>query len=374
MRVRAGDFGVGTHPVMGIGHTLLGGQQRQKRSEGIQREPLPGREMQHLAAHLEPVARLCVAQDPGAGRCKDLDAQVKQFEMVIRHTSQSINNPHAFARQAIHGQSPAAMPEIPSTHRPEKHKTLLRVERLSKHFDGHRAVHAVSFELPAGAIGGLIGPNGAGKTTLFNCLAGFLQPTSGQVWLDDVAIGGLAASAVFAHGVARTFQIPRPFPEMTVLENVMLAPAAQLGERFWANWLRPAAVTAQERQTREAARHWLAFVGLDALEQQPARVLSGGQRKLLELARVMVAKPRLVLLDEPGAGVNPALLDQIVDKVAALNASGTTFLIIEHNMDLVATLCRPVMVMAAGELLTTGDADAVLTDPRVVEAYLGDAA
>ena len=266
------------------------------------------------------------------------------------------------------------MPEIPLTRRPESRKTLLRVERLSKHFDGHRAVHEVSFDLPAGAIGGLIGPNGAGKTTLFNCLAGFLQPTSGQVWLENVSIGGLAASAVFAHGMARTFQIPRPFPEMTVLENVMLAPTAQLGERFWANWLRPGMVSAQEHRTRESARHWLAFVGLGALEQQPARVLSGGQRKLLELARVMVAKPRLVLLDEPGAGVNPTLLDQIVDKVAALNASGTTFLIIEHNMDLVATLCRPVMVMAAGELLTSGDADTVLTDPRVVEAYLGDAA
>ncbi|MEO6624952.1 MAG: ABC transporter ATP-binding protein, partial [Burkholderiaceae bacterium] len=234
------------------------------------------------------------------------------------------------------------MPDIPPTHRPEDCKALLRVERLSKQFDGHRAMHEVSFELPVGAIGGLIGPNGAGKTTLFNCLAGFLKPSSGQVWLDDVAIGGMAASTVFANGMARTFQIPRPFPEMTVLENVMLAPRAQLGERFWTNWLRPGMVSAQEHRTRESARHWLAFVGLSALEQQPARVLSGGQRKLLELARVMVAGPRLVLLDEPGAGVNPTLLDQIVDKVAALNAKGTTFLIIEHNMDLVAALCRPV--------------------------------
>ena len=251
---------------------------------------------------------------------------------------------------------------------------LLEARQITRQFGGHRAVDGVSFTLPRGAIGGLIGPNGAGKTTLFNCLAGALAPTSGEVLLDGVSIGGGRPSTVFAAGLARTFQIPRPFPEMTVLENVMLAPTGQLGERFWANWLRPRAVAAQEIRTRDAARHWIDFVGLSALESQPARVLSGGQRKLLELARVMVAEPRLVLLDEPGAGVNPALLDQIVDKVAALNRDGVTFLIIEHNMDLVMSLCRPVMVMAQGRLLVTGDARDVLRDPRVVEAYLGDAA
>jgi branched-chain amino acid transport system ATP-binding protein len=161
---------------------------------------------------------------------------------------------------------------------------------------------------------------------------------------------------------------------MTVLDNVMVAPRGQLGERFWANWLQSGAVAAQERQTLAAARHWLDFVGLSKLEGEPARILSGGQRKLLELARVMVSQPKIVLLDEPGAGVNPALLDQIVDKVQALNQQGTTFLIIEHNMDLVATLCDPVMVMAQGKLLMSGTADAVLNDPRVVEAYLGSPA
>ncbi|WP_425261009.1 ABC transporter ATP-binding protein [Rubrivivax sp. RP6-9] len=251
---------------------------------------------------------------------------------------------------------------------------LLVATEVTKAFGGHRAVDGVSFSLARGAIGGLIGPNGAGKTTLFNCLAGALQPTGGRVLLDGQDIAGAPPSRVFAAGLARTFQIPRPFPEMTVLENVMLAPTGQLGERFWANWLRPGAVAAQERHTRDAALHWLDFVGLGALVQQPARVLSGGQRKLLELARVMVAAPRLVLLDEPGAGVNPALLDQIVDKISALNRQGVSFLIIEHNMDLVMTLCRPVMVMAQGRLLLSGDAATVLRDPRVVEAYLGDAA
>lgn len=251
--------------------------------------------------------------------------------------------------------------------------SLLVVRDVVKAFGGHRAVDGVSFALPRGAIGGLIGPNGAGKTTLFNCLAGHLAPSAGQIELDGRPIAGASPASVFAAGLARTFQIPRPFARMSVLENVMLAPKGQHGERFWANWVRPGAVAAQEREVREAAMHWLEFVGLVPLALQPASVLSGGQRKLLELARVMVAQPQLVLLDEPGAGVNPALLDQIVDRVATLNRQGTTFLVIEHNMDLVASLCRPVMVMAQGRLLAQGEAAQVLADPRVAEAYLGTA-
>ena len=251
---------------------------------------------------------------------------------------------------------------------------FLTAREVTKSFGGHRAVDGFSFTLARGAIGGLVGPNGAGKTTLFNCLAGALQPTSGQVKLDGRDITGASPDRVFAAGLARTFQIPRPFPEMSVLDNVMLAPRGQLGERFWTNWLRPRAVAQQERAVQAAARHWLDFVGLSALAAEPARVLSGGQRKLLELARVMVAEPKVGLLDEPGAGVNPALLDQIVDRVAALNRQGVTFLVIEHNMDLVATLCNPVMVMAQGRMLAQGPADAVLRDERVVQAYLGDGA
>jgi branched-chain amino acid transport system ATP-binding protein len=251
---------------------------------------------------------------------------------------------------------------------------LLVVDGVTKHFGGHQAVNQVSFCLKAGSIGGLIGPNGAGKTTLFNCLAGFLKPSAGRVLLDGRVISGLAPCDASAAGLARTFQIPRPFPEMSVLDNVMVAATGQAGERFWTNWLQPKLVSRQENEIREAARHWLNFVGLSDLEQKPARILSGGQRKLLELARVMISKPKLVLLDEPGAGVNPVLLNQIVDKVIALNAGGTTFLIIEHNMDFVASICKPVMVMAQGRLLTSGDASTVLNDPRVIEAYLGTAA
>ncbi len=255
-----------------------------------------------------------------------------------------------------------------------KNEVLLEAKEVIKAFGGHRAVGGLTFTLDRGRITGLIGPNGAGKTTLFNCLAGAMKPDSGHILVDSHDLTGAPPERFFAAGVARSFQIPRPFPAMSVLENVMLAPRAQLGERFWANWLRPAAVAAQERRTRDAAMHWLDFVGLAALAAEPARVLSGGQRKLLELARVMVARPMLVLLDEPGAGVNPALLELIVQKIAALNRMGTSFLIIEHNMDLVASLCSPVLVMAQGRLLMQGEAQAVLADPRVVEAYLGEAA
>ena len=251
---------------------------------------------------------------------------------------------------------------------------MLHAIDLCKTFGGVRAVDGVSFALEPGSITGLIGPNGAGKTTLFNLIAGAERPSAGRLRLDGVEIGGARPDRIFRLGLARTFQIPRPFPEMTVLENVMLAAPGQLGERFWTNWLRGASVAAEERELRERARHWLDFVGLDRLARDPARTLSGGQRKLLELARVLVAEPRIILLDEPGAGVNPALLATIVDKIAEINAGGVTFLIIEHNMDLVMSLCRPILVMADGRLLLTGTAAEVLADPRVVDAYLGGVA
>lgn len=251
---------------------------------------------------------------------------------------------------------------------------MLTAAALTKSFGGARAVDLVTFSLERGSITGLIGPNGAGKTTLFNCLAGALRPDSGEIALDGRRIDGLSPDRVFAEGLARTFQIPRPFPEMSVLDNVRLAPKGQAGERFWVNWLAPGRVAWEERVVTEKARHWIDFVGLSHLVDEPARVLSGGQRKLLELARVLVSDPKLILLDEPGAGVNPKLLDTIVDKIIFLNRQGVTFLVIEHNMDLVMSLCRPIMVMAQGRLVMTGSGDEVRRDPRVIEAYLGGAA
>ena len=248
---------------------------------------------------------------------------------------------------------------------------MLVAEGLTKAFGGPPVVDGVSFTLARGTITGLIGPNGAGKTTLFNLIAASLSPDSGSITLDGARIEGLRPDQVFARGLGRTFQIPRPFPAMTVLENVMLAPQGQQGEQFWANWLRPGSVAAEEKRNRAQAMHWLDFVGLARLAQQPASVLSGGQRKLLELARVLVAEPKLILLDEPGAGVAPPLLAIIMEKIAELNARGISFLIIEHNMDLVMTLCRPVMVLAQGRKLLEGPPEQVKSDPRVIEAYLG---
>ncbi len=247
----------------------------------------------------------------------------------------------------------------------------LALQGVTRRFGGHRAVDDVSFQVQPGTITGLIGPNGAGKTTVFNLIAGALRPTAGRIALGARRLDGLPPHRVLRAGVARTFQIPRPFAAMTVLENLMLAGQDQPGERFWSNWLAPGAVAAGERALRERARELIEFVGLGALTGAPARVLSGGQRKLLELARALMTAPTLLLLDEPAAGVNPTLVDALAERILALNRAGLTVLLIEHNLDLVMRLCRPVLVMAGGRLLLEDDPEAVRTDPRVLEAYLG---
>jgi branched-chain amino acid transport system ATP-binding protein len=250
---------------------------------------------------------------------------------------------------------------------------MLEVSGVTKRFGGHVAVDAVSFRIGPSSITGLIGPNGAGKTTMFNLIAGSLRPSAGRILLDGRRLDGEPPHRVLRRGVGRTFQVPRPFPELTVLENAMLAGQRQRGECFWQNWVRPRAVAREERALRDRARDLLDWVGLSAVAGEPARVLSGGQRKLLELARALVAEPRLLLLDEPAAGVSPVLLESMVARIAELHRQGTAFLIIEHNLDVVMALCRPIMVMANGRMLVEGDAAAVQSDPRVIEAYLGDA-
>jgi branched-chain amino acid transport system ATP-binding protein len=249
----------------------------------------------------------------------------------------------------------------------------LHIKDTVKSFGANRAVDGVSFVAEAGRITGLIGPNGAGKTTLFNAVAGEGPIDSGSIALDGTRIDALPPHQVFSSGLARTFQIPRPFKKMTVLENVMLVPEHQAGEKFWNSWIRPGQVARQERANLEKARAIIDFCGLTPVERQLAGAISGGQQKLVELARALMADPRIILLDEPGAGVNPALLDTIVDRIVALNKQGITFLIIEHNMDLVMSLCDRIVVMATGKVIAEGDAETIVSDTRVVDAYLGGA-
>jgi branched-chain amino acid transport system ATP-binding protein len=248
---------------------------------------------------------------------------------------------------------------------------MLEVRAVSRHFGGVAAVDQASIKVARGEIVGLIGPNGAGKTTLFNCIAGTVKPSAGAILLEGAAIEHEPAHLRLARGLGRTFQIPRPFPQMTLIENLLVAAKHQTGERMLANWFRHGAVAREERRNIEQAMALLEFVTLGRLAHQPARILSGGQRTLLELARAMMAEPAIVLLDEPAAGVNPTLCETIMSRIAEINARGVAFLIIEHNMDLVARLCRHVFVMAGGRVLAEGPPSAVVRDPRVVEAYLG---
>jgi branched-chain amino acid transport system ATP-binding protein len=249
---------------------------------------------------------------------------------------------------------------------------ILEVRELVKVFSGLVVLNHCSFQVRRGTITGLIGPNGAGKTTLFNVLTGFYTPDSGRVLFNGQDITGLAPHQIFQHRICRTFQIPREFRDMTVLENLMLIPSGQLGERLWFPWFRPMLVRQQEGKIRDKALEVLAAVRLLGLREEYARNLSGGQKKLLELARTMMADPELLLLDEPGAGVNPTLMDELAAYILHLcRDRGVTILLIEHDMDLVRRLCDPVIVLTEGRPLVEGTFEIVANDPRVLEAYLG---
>jgi ABC-type branched-subunit amino acid transport system ATPase component len=249
---------------------------------------------------------------------------------------------------------------------------MLEVRDIVKSFGRLRAIDRIDLTIRAGTITGLIGANGAGKTTLFSLISGAIAPDSGMISFRGNRIDGWTTDRIFRAGLGRTFQIPRPFPEMTVLENVMLAPIGQKGERFWNNWFRFGEVRAEERRSRDRAMEILRFTNLFEKAGDLAGKLSGGQQKLLELARILMIEPRLILLDEPAAGVNPALLETLIDKVVELNRRGVTFLIIEHNMDVIMNICHPVIVMAQGRKLFEGDPEEVRNNPKVLDAYLGD--
>ena len=249
---------------------------------------------------------------------------------------------------------------------------MIRVENVVKRFGGLTAVDQASFEIRRGSITGLIGPNGAGKTTLFNIIAGHFEPSAGTVFLDDEDVTGLRPHQLFDKGLLRTFQLAQEFPTLTVLENLMVVPSRQSGERIVNAWLRRGLLRSEESRLLDQAYDVLRFLNLAHLADSPAGILSGGQKKLLELGRTMMAEPKAILLDEVGAGVNRTLLREIEESIRRLNQErGYTFCLVEHDMGLISRLCDPVVVMAEGQVLTIGTAAEVMSDSRVVESYLG---
>jgi branched-chain amino acid transport system ATP-binding protein len=252
-----------------------------------------------------------------------------------------------------------------------KAEPLLVVSGVEKRFGGLKALDGVTLEVARGSITGLIGPNGAGKTTLFEVVSGLLAPDAGEIRLGPHRLDGRPAHEIARLGVSRTFQIPRPLARLTVLENLMLYAKDQPGERLRTLVTGGRAIRAQDAALRTRAREILELTDLATLRNELAGTLSGGQKKLLELARVLMADPSLILLDEPGAGVNPTLMRSLVSAIRDLHARGMTFLLIEHDMDLITELCDPVIVLAEGRRLVEGPFAEVRRDRRVLEAYLG---
>ncbi|OYR46227.1 ABC transporter ATP-binding protein [Halorubrum sp. Ea1] len=249
----------------------------------------------------------------------------------------------------------------------------LEVEGLRKEFGGITAVDDVSFDVEEGTLTGLIGPNGAGKSTTFNLITGMLDPTEGTVLFNGEDITGLQPHEIANRGLARTFQIARELEEMTVLENMMLAPKGQVGESLWRSVMPVTRGSVREQETEQLERVWevLDFFEIDHLAQEYAGNLSGGQRKLLEMARALLTDPDVLLLDEPFAGVNPTLEKRLLEHIHELRDRGYTFLIVEHDMDLIMNNCERVIVMHQGRILKDGTPTEIKESEEVIEAYLG---
>lgn len=251
-------------------------------------------------------------------------------------------------------------------------KIALEVQNLEKHYGGLQAVRGISFKVFEGQIFGLIGPNGAGKTTTFNMIAGSEIPTSGKIFLYSKDITGVPTHKLYDLGLLRTFQLSQEYKKMTVLENLMVAGSNQVGENIFNSWFSSKKVNLREKEILEKAFDSLEFLGLSKLKSELAGNLSGGQKKLLEIGRTMMTDAKLVLLDEPGAGVNPTLMLKIIEMIRRLNTErGYTFCIIEHDMDLIADLCQKVVVLSEGQVLTEGPMSKVKNDERVIQAYFG---
>ena len=249
----------------------------------------------------------------------------------------------------------------------------LIVRDIAKSWGGFRALDGVSFEMESTGLLGIIGPNGAGKSTLFSVVSGFIAADAGNASLDGVALDRLGPAARARAGMIRTFQVPREFHHLTVRENLMAAAPGQSGEGLVGLFLRPGRVRAEEAAIRAEADAAIDFLRLTRVADTPAGRLSGGQKKLVELGRALMAKPRLILLDEPFAGVNPVLIEEIMDRIRDLNARGIGFLVIEHDLGALSRLVPRFVVMDRGRVLAAGAPDDVLADPAVREAYLGGA-
>ncbi len=242
--------------------------------------------------------------------------------------------------------------------------SLLEAQDVSKAFGGIQALNTCSISVEQGSITGLIGPNGSGKTTLFNVMTGYERIDSGQVRFQGQTITNAAPDKVFRLGMGRTFQLTRVFPRLTVLENMHVAAQRNDLKGLLSRW--------SSTHEQERALELLDFVGLTKLKNLPAGNLSYGQKKLLEFAFVLIAEPRVILLDEPAGGINPTMINYLTDRIRTLNEHGTTFLIVEHNMEFVMGLCHKIMVMHRGTKIAEGTPVEVRANPAVLEAYLGD--
>ena len=251
-------------------------------------------------------------------------------------------------------------------------ENILEINNLSKYFGGLAAVSDCSIKVKRGTITGIIGPNGSGKTTLFNLIAGNLKPSEGNVLFQDEDITGIPSYELFSKGLLRTFQIAHEFTNLTVLENLMMVPGNQSGEKLTNALFNPKIVNQEEVKIKEKALEVIEFLNLKQLSKELAGNLSGGQKKLLELGRTMMVDAKLVLLDEVGAGVNRTLLKDIGSAILRLNKEkGYTFCMIEHDMDFINRLCDPVIVMSEGSVLFKGTSDEVKNNEQVIESYLG---